>query len=82
MIVVEVVSPSTWRNDATHKLSGYFTVASLVPYLIVYPDEPLVIHHRRIDYGKILTSISREGAVTLDPPRLEFGLSQLYGEQA
>src|SRR5208283_3259577 len=82
VIVVEVASPSTWRNDVTHKLSGYFSLASVVHYLIVYPDEPLVIHHRRIEDGKILTSILREGAVTLDPPGLEFGLSQLYGEQA
>jgi Uma2 family endonuclease len=81
-IVVEVAAASTWRNDVTHKLSGYFSVASLVHYLIVYPDEPLAIHHRRIEDGKILTSISREGAVTLDPPGLEFGLSQFYGEQA
>jgi Uma2 family endonuclease len=81
MILVEVASPTTWRNDVTHKLSGYFSVASM-HYLIVYPDEPLVIHHRRIEDGKILTSILREGAVTLDPPGLEFGLSQLYGEQA
>ncbi len=57
-------------------------MASVVNYLIVYPDEPLVIHHRRIEDGKILTSILREGAVTLDPPGLEFALSQLYGEQA
>ena len=82
MILVEVASPSTWRNDVTHKLSGYFSLASVVHYLIVYPDEPLVIHHRRIEDGKILTSILREGAVTLDPPGLEFALSQLYGEQA
>ncbi len=82
MIVVEVASPSTWRNDVTHKLTGYFSVASVVHYLIVYPDESLVIHHRRIEDGKILTSILREGAVTLDPPGLEFGLSQLYGERA
>jgi len=57
-------------------------VATVVHYLIVYPDESLVIHHRRIEDGKILTSILREGAVTLDPLGLEFELSQLYGGQA
>ena len=82
MILVEVASPSTWRNDVTHKLSGYFSLASVVHYLIVYPDELLVIHHRRIEDGKILTSILREGAVTLDPPGLEFALAELYGERA
>jgi len=66
----------------THKLSSYFGVARVVHYLIVYPDESLVIHHRRIEDGKILTSILREGAVTLDPLGREFGLSQLYGGQA
>jgi Uma2 family endonuclease len=82
MIVVEVVSPSTSRNDALHKLSGYFSLASVVHYLIVYPDESLVIHHRRIEDGKILTSILREGVAVLDPPGLEFELWRLYGAPA
>jgi Uma2 family endonuclease len=88
MILVEVASPSTWRiettwrNDVTHKLTGYFSLASVEHYLIVYPDESLVIHHRRIENGKILTSILREGSVMLDPPGLEFDLFQLYGARA
>ncbi len=82
IIVVEVISPSTSRNDALHKLGGYFSLGSVAHYLIVDPDEPLVIHHRRIENSGILTRILREGAVTLDPPGLEFELSQLYAARA
>lgn len=66
----------------THKLTGYFSVASVVHYLIVYPDEQLVIHHRRIEDGMILTTILREGSIALDPPGLEIEFSQLYAAQA
>ncbi len=82
IIVVEVVSPSTWRNDVSHKLTGYFSLAGVLHYLIVSPNEALIIHHQRIDGGKILTGILREGTVTLDPPGLEFELSQLYAASA
>lgn len=78
VIVVEVVSPSTGRNDLTGKLEGYFRLASIKHYLIVYPDKPLVIHHARREDGAILTRIVRDGAVTLDPPGLAFDLAEVY----
>ncbi len=78
MIVVEVFSPSTGRNDLSRKLTGYFSLASVMHYLIVYPDEPLVIHHQRGDGDKIPTRILREGAATLDPPSLAFELAEIY----
>ena len=42
VIVVEVLSPSTARMDATTKLRGYFEVPSVQHYLIVDPEQP---HH-------------------------------------
>lgn len=85
MIVVEIVSPSSGRNDASRKLAGYFSLASVSHYLIVDPDERLVIHHQRAEGGeggKVLTSILREGAVTLDPPGLAFDVAEIYGAGA
>ena len=49
VIVVEVLSPSTAKNDALGKLAGYFSLASIAHYLIVDPDRHLVIHHARGD---------------------------------
>ncbi len=81
IIVVEVLSPSTGRNDALGKLAGYFKLASVRHYLIVDPEQRLVIHHARFEVGTILTRILRDGAVTLDPPGLEFGLEEIYGAE-
>ncbi|HEY8067206.1 MAG TPA: Uma2 family endonuclease [Methylosinus sp.] len=80
LIVVEVLSPSTGRNDVLGKLEGYFRIASVAHYLIFDPDSPLVIHHRRGQGGDILTRAIREGDITLDPPGLSFPLSAIYGE--
>lgn len=47
IIVVEVLSPSTARADATTKLRGYFQVASVQHYLILDPDGLTITHHKR-----------------------------------
>jgi Uma2 family endonuclease len=78
LIVVEVLSPSTGRNDVLGKLS-YFRIASVVHYLILDPDEPLVIHHRRGQGADILTRLIHEGDIALDPPGLVIPLSDIYG---
>lgn len=78
VVVVEVLPPSTGRNDAARKLVGYFTLPSVMHYLIIDPDEPVVIHHKRGADGVILTRVLNDGAVTLDPPGLSFELSELY----
>jgi len=79
VIVVEVLSPSTRRIDASLKLAGYFRVPSVAHYLIVDPDQPLIIHHARRNSDTILTRIVREGAITLDPPGLDLALGDVYG---
>jgi Uma2 family endonuclease len=79
VIVVEVLSPSTGRIDATLKLAGYFKLPSVAHYLIVDPGQPLVIHHARGEGDDILTRIVTEGAITLDPPGLAVALADIYG---
>jgi len=78
-IVVEVISPSTGRNDALRKLEGYFRLQSVRHYLIVDPLRPLVVHHARGDGDAILTRIFSSGAVALDPPGLVIELAAIYG---
>lgn len=78
VIVVEVISPSTGRNDALRKLAGYFRLASVAHYLIVDPNKPIVIHHRRGESDVIETRIHTSGAIRLEPPGLTLDLAQIY----
>jgi Uma2 family endonuclease len=81
-IVVEVLSPSTGRNDHARKLLGYFSVPSVMHYLVVDPDEPIVVHYRRQADGALRTTILNEGVVTLDPPGLAVDIGALYPARA
>lgn len=75
VIVVDILPPPPRRIDSSLKLAGYFSVPSVMHYLIVYPDQPLIIHHARGQGDTILTRIMREGVITL-----EFGLDLRVGE--
>ena len=77
-IVVEVISPTTGRNDHTRKVAGYFRLESVRHYLIVDPDDRLIVHHARGDDGVIRTAPLTEGVVTLDPPGIEFSFAEIY----
>jgi Uma2 family endonuclease len=78
VIVVEVLSPSTARMDATTKLRGYFDVPSIQHYLIVDPEGCTVTHHKRGAGTALETRIVAEGALTLDPPGLEIHLGDIF----
>lgn len=72
VVVVEVISPSSVRTDVDRKLIDYFSVASILHYLIVYGPEKRIVHHRRaVEGGEIITAILGEGAeIGLTPPGL------------
>ena len=78
VIVVEVLSPSTQHIDSGVKLPSYFRLPSVMHYLIVDPDRPLVIHHARATDDSILTRIVREGMIALDPPGIGLSLADIY----
>lgn len=67
VIVVEVLSRSTRGVDLAVKLPGYFTLPSVMHYVIVDPDRPLIVHHARTDRD---TRIVRDGAIELAPPAI------------
>ncbi len=79
VIVVEVISPTSGRNDNSRKLAGYFALPSIRHYLIVDPDERLVVHHERREDGVVVSHILTEGAAKLDPLGGELPLSDLSG---
>ena len=78
VIVVEVLSPSTRHIDASAKLAGYFRIESVQHYVIVDPDQSLVLHHARGAGDAIATRIIRQGRIELDPPGLELTVEELY----
>ncbi len=76
-ILVEVLSPSTAKVDLSWKLEGYFTLPSVHHYLIIDPDRPLLIHHRRGEGTTILTQIITTPNLRLDPPGLDVDLTEV-----
>jgi len=82
VVLVEVLLPSTQHIDASAKLAGYFRLPSVRHYLIVDPDSRLVIHHARGDGDAIATRIVREGDLRLDPPGIEFAMSEVFPASA
>jgi Uma2 family endonuclease len=81
VLVVEVVSPSSERDDTGSKLVEYFSVASIRHYLIVNPEKRVVIHHRR-EGSDIRTRIAGEdaGELPFDPPGLTVSAAALLQE--
>jgi Uma2 family endonuclease len=78
-IVFEVISPSSERIDTSIKLADYFRVPSVMHYLVVDPERPLIIHHARQRDDSIFTAIVRAGTMVLDPPGITLALSDVYG---
>jgi Uma2 family endonuclease len=80
VIVVEVASPSSARRDEDQKLAEYFSVPSIMHYLIVWPKQNYCYHHKRIDDDKILTTIVRSGNMEFDPPGVVLSFEDIFGE--
>jgi Uma2 family endonuclease len=79
LVVVEVLSPGTHSVDLSRKMVAYFRVPSVKHYLIFWPDQPQVIHHRRWDEGEgIDTRVLTAGQIRLDPPGLSIAIDEVY----
>ena len=77
LIVVEIVSPSSERDDTGRKLVEYFSVPSIRHYLIIHADKKVVVHHARGQAGEIATRILTAGDVDLTPPGLSVPVLEL-----
>jgi Uma2 family endonuclease len=82
LIVVEVSSPSSERDDFNIKLIDYFKIPSIRHYLIVLPEPRYVIHHERNDAGEIATHIAHDGEIQLNPPGIKLAVAALLGPQS
>jgi Uma2 family endonuclease len=79
VVVLEVLSPSSERDDTGAKLFDYFSVASIHHYLIVSSEKRAVVHHQRNERGTIDTRVVHEGDIVLDPPGITVPVSSLFG---
>jgi Uma2 family endonuclease len=77
LIIVEVLSPTTGSMDLGVKLQGYFALPSVEHYLVIDPDRPLLIHHKRGTGDAIETRIVGGPALRLDPPGLDVDLAEV-----
>ena len=77
VVVVEVVSPSTRAFDLGHKRAAYLAVPSIRHYLVVEPDQRVVVHHRKGEDGNIAIHLLRDGTLDLDPPGLTVAVADL-----
>ena len=80
LIVVEVTSPSSERDDTGDKLVEYFSVPSIRHYLIVNPAKRVVIHHARDEVGEISTHILSGGQLDLRPPGMTVPVCEFLPE--
>ncbi|HME23474.1 MAG TPA: Uma2 family endonuclease [Acetobacteraceae bacterium] len=78
LIVVEVLSPNTARYDRATKFTEYFRLPSVRHYLIVWPDEQRVVHHRRTDGADIETTTVTAGEIALSPPGIVIRVEDIY----
>jgi Uma2 family endonuclease len=81
LIVVEVTSPSSERDDTGDKLVEYFSVPSIRHYLIVNPAKKVVVHHARADAGDISTRIAGSGDIDLTPPGMKVLVASLLPDE-
>jgi Uma2 family endonuclease len=77
IVVVEVLSPSTQSFDMSYKLAGYFSLPSVVHYLVINPVKMPLVHHARRPDGTILTQFVSSGTIKLDPPGIELNIDGL-----
>ncbi len=82
LIVFEVVSPSSGRIDTVLKMPWYFSLSSVLHYIIIEPQLCfLVWHARETPQSIIQTHILRDGPMRLDPPGLLLDASALIGPE-
>jgi Uma2 family endonuclease len=79
VIIVEVTSPSNSRVDLITEAADYLRLPSLRHYLIVHLAKRVVLHHRKLEDGRIETAILGGGALLLDPPSITLSVEDLLG---
>ncbi|MCA9779964.1 MAG: Uma2 family endonuclease [Candidatus Eremiobacteraeota bacterium] len=78
-LIVEVLSESTRRVDMGEKAEAYLTIPSLEVYLMIEPELPLVIVHRRQENGFQREVIKgKDSILALPEIGVELPLEEIY----
>lgn len=80
-LIVEVLSPSTWKYDQTKKFYLYRKdLQSLTDYVQIYQDVPVVEHYEKADGGKWVINVVEGLNNTLQIPSIEceIAMSEIY----
>jgi Uma2 family endonuclease len=78
-VILEVISPTTRRNDEVQKFRDYLTIPTLETYILAETDSPFLTLHRRDGTGFRREILSGPDAI-LDLPAagLSIPLAELY----
>jgi Uma2 family endonuclease len=79
VIVVEVLSPSTGPVDTSTKLANYFSVPSVLHYLVFNTKKRLALHYFRDEAGRPQMRTVTDGGILLTPPGISIALSEIFG---
>lgn len=80
VVIVEVLSPSTYRNDIGEKRDAYLSIPSLKVYLVIDPARPSVKIDRRRERGGFDNESFRDLTEVIPLPEIEseLALADIY----
>ncbi len=78
-IVAEVLSRQTRRIDEGEKKDAYLTLPSLMAYLLIEQDGPLITVHRRTEQGFVREVYAElQAIIPLDELQTQLPLAEIY----
>ena len=78
VLIVEVLSPSSERDDIGRKWQGYCLIPALRHYLVIAQDQPFVTLHTRIGPAAFEESVHQEGSIELAALGVTLALDEIY----
>jgi Uma2 family endonuclease len=82
VVIVEVLSPSSERDDAGRKWQGYCLIPSLQHYLVVAQESRLVTVHTRTGASSFDERIHQDGIIELSAIGVSLTLDEIYEDVA
>jgi Uma2 family endonuclease len=82
VLIVEVLSPSTERDDTGRKWQGYCLISSLKHYLVVSQESRFVTVHTRTGASSFEERIYQDGVIDLPAIGASLSLDEIYEDVA
>ena len=78
VIVVEVVPPTSGSRDKVRKRQDYFSLPSVAHYLVVEPEERVVLHFDRANWQGEGRRLDEPDTAELNPPGLRLPVRRCF----